>query len=99
MIVLGIVGIGWGIFMVVLYLVIGDFLIKFEREVFMGRYYGFFEVICFFLVFFVGMIGGVIVDFVGENYRVFFLIGVFFVFFVLLMVWMMKNFDVEGGKE
>ncbi len=100
-IALGIAGIGWGgILMAASYPVIGDLLTKFEREAFTGRYYGFFEATRSLPVLLAGTIGGgAIVDLAGENYRVLFPIGALLVLLALPMVWMMKNLDVEGGKE
>ena len=98
---MGLGGIGWGIFVAASWPVIGDLLSKYEREELNGRYYGIFEAVKSLPIFIAAIVGGVIVYLTGGaafssanfNYRVLFPVGAIFVAIAIPLIWSMKHLD------
>ncbi len=105
MVLIGLGGVGWGIFVATSWPVVGDMLSKYQREELNGIYYGVFEAAKSFPVFIAAITGGIIVYLTGGasfteanfNYRILFPVGALFIIIALPLIWSMKHLDVEKG--
>ena len=94
-IALTLAGIGWGILMASSFPVIGDLLTSYRKDMYTGRYYGFFEATRSLPILLAGVLGGALVEVFGENYRVLFPVGAILVLLAIPIIWSMRKLDVN----
>jgi len=88
-----IAGVGWGALLAASLPVVGDLLTKYKKEVFNGRYYGFFEATKALPILLAAVLGGVVVDLAGGNYRLLFPLAAVLVLIAIPLVWSLKDLE------
>ncbi len=90
-----IAGVGWGALLAASLPVVGDLLTKYKKEVFNGRYYGVFEATKALPILLSAVVGGVVVDMAGGNYRLLFPLAAILVIIAIPLIWSLEELEEE----
>ncbi|MEF8873810.1 MAG: MFS transporter [Candidatus Thermoplasmatota archaeon] len=88
-------GIGWGAVLAGSLPVVGDLLTQYKKEAFNGRYYGVFAATRALPVLIASVLGGLVVDLAGGNYRLLFPIAAVLVWMSVPLIWSLEEVEEE----
>ncbi|MFP4001131.1 MAG: MFS transporter [Thermoplasmata archaeon] len=95
LIALLVAGIGWGAVLAGSLPVVGDLLTQYKKEAFNGRYYGVFAATRAIPVLIASVLGGLIVDLAGGNYRLLFPISAVLIWISIPLIWSLKELEED----
>ncbi|MFW6196433.1 MAG: MFS transporter [Thermoplasmatota archaeon] len=95
LIALLIAGIGWGAVLAGSLPVVGDLLTQYKKESFNGRYYGIFAAVRALPVLVASILGGLIIDLAGGNYRLLFPLSAVLIWISIPLIWSLKELEEE----
>ncbi len=89
-------GLGWGAVLAGSLPVVGDLLTQYKKEAFNGRYYGVFAAVRALPVFLASVLGGLIIDLAGGNYRLLFPLAAVLAWISIPLMWSLEELEEES---